>query len=373
MCHSLLPDSSQAHSRGQEWIGRLLEPKRFTTQSMVDAAFARTNAYSTNPAIADMVGTIIDKKLDKARAPTTLATYQSGWSSNLEICKTYGMAVYPDTESKLIAYAALAHEKKGILAETIRNYLSAIAFAHRMHGLDDPRQNSSLLKLVIDGCRREDRESGRVKKLRLGISGSMLETIVSSLDRSDFRAARWAAWATCSYFGGFRANELVKNDKLGVTCLWNHFNLFQKNSNINYFLLSKRFLKNMQFGPGIDIPICKTGTAACPFHSMNIYRSFFAHQTNLDTCPAFMDLDHKPYTYRQALSDTRFYLNLFGYDGASFGTHSFRIGMATEAGRLELPEWIVKLLGRWNSECYKIYIRTDPALLASFAQKLRGR
>jgi hypothetical protein len=173
----------------------------------------------------------------------------------------------------------------------------------------------------------------------------MLKTVVSSLNLSSFRAARWAAWACISYFGGFCANELVQTANGGVRFLWGHLHI-----GANAF----------------------TGESTCPVLRTKHYRTFFAGKGNLDHLPAFMDLNGKPYTYKQALADSRFYLRQCGYTGNHYGTHSFRIGLASEAGRLALPDWTVQLLGRWNSQCFRIYIQIDPTVLAGYAHQLRG-
>lgn len=341
---------------------------------MVAAAFAQSQANSSLASVRHMVSGAIDRKLNNSRAPGTFSAYTTAWNSYEKICRSVQMAIHPVTEPKLVAYAALAHDS-GLRAETVRNYLCGIAFHHHLLGLEDPRNESSVLKLVISGCRREDKEKGVTKKLRLGISGTMLETIITPLDLSNFRAARWAAYASISYFAGLRANEIVQTRNTGVSCYWKNFNLMKQNPAINYFIMTQYYSKPVQFGPAIDIPIPKIGTKACPFNLILNYRKFFENRPelgDLNKRAAFMNLDGTPYTYRQALADTKHYVSQGGYDKSCTGTHCYRIGMASEAGRQGLPGWIIKLLGRWNSECYQVYIRTDPALLASMARKLKG-
>jgi hypothetical protein len=88
---------------------------------------------------------------------------------------------------------------------------------------------------------------------------------------------------------------------------------------------------------------------------------------------AFTDLDGRtPYTYAQALDDTRFFCAGLGIPVDELGTHSFRIGLATEAGRLGLPDHLIKTLGRWESDSFLVYIRMDPFELAYLAARLAG-
>ena len=48
----------------------------------------------------------------------------------------------------------------------------------------------------------------------------------------------------------------------------------------------------------------------------------------------------------------------------SFSSHSFRIGAATVAARMGVPDHLIQAVGRWNSDAYKLYIRTPVEALA---------
>ena len=68
------------------------------------------------------------------------------------------------------------------------------------------------------------------------------------------------------------------------------------------------------------------------------------------------------FTYEDGSYLTRRRLNTllklaFSTFNQPISSHSFRIGAATTAASANIPSWLIKQLGRWNSNCYQIYIR----------------
>ena len=53
-------------------------------------------------------------------------------------------------------------------------------------------------------------------------------------------------------------------------------------------------------------------------------------------------------------------LQLAGYDPHSYASHSFQIGAATTAAATGLP---ARLMGRWSSDSYQIYIQCPASTL----------
>lgn len=57
-------------------------------------------------------------------------------------------------------------------------------------------------------------------------------------------------------------------------------------------------------------------------------------------------------------------LQAAGYASADYSGHSFRAGGATDLWTARCPPEIIKRAGRWKSDCFYIYIRTDPEQIA---------
>ena len=63
-------------------------------------------------------------------------------------------------------------------------------------------------------------------------------------------------------------------------------------------------------------------------------------------------------------------LSLLGYDEASYAGHSFRIGAATAAAEQGIEDSVIKMLGRWESSAFQLYVRPSHQSLAAFSQRL---
>ena len=58
-----------------------------------------------------------------------------------------------------------------------------------------------------------------------------------------------------------------------------------------------------------------------------------------------------------------------GREPSLYSGHSLRAGAATIGAELRFENWEIKLLGRWTSDAYMLYIR-NPKLLSTFANRL---
>ena len=57
-------------------------------------------------------------------------------------------------------------------------------------------------------------------------------------------------------------------------------------------------------------------------------------------------------------------LQAAGYDASEYSGHSFRAGGATDLWTAGCAPEVIKRAGRWKSDCFYIYIRTDPQQIA---------
>uniref|UniRef100_A0A1X7UVJ6 Tyr recombinase domain-containing protein n=1 Tax=Amphimedon queenslandica TaxID=400682 RepID=A0A1X7UVJ6_AMPQE len=80
--------------------------------------------------------------------------------------------------------------------------------------------------------------------------------------------------------------------------------------------------------------------------------------------------DGNPLTRDQFVRLLRDALSSRGIDSQQYSGHSFRIGAATAAAQANVPDHLIKVLGRWRSEAYQIYIQTPPTVWAAVSTSL---
>ena len=86
--------------------------------------------------------------------------------------------------------------------------------------------------------------------------------------------------------------------------------------------------------------------------------------------PLFTYVSGELLTREKLIRETRVLIRKGGLDSREFAGHSFRIGAATTAASANLPPWLIKVLGRWSSDCFERYIKTPPSVLAQVPKKL---
>ena len=105
----------------------------------------------------------------------------------------------------------------------------------------------------------------------------------------------------------------------------------------------------------------KTDTTVCPVVAV---LSYLAVRRASDG-PLFIHANGLPLTRDQFVSEVKKALQKAQIDSSLYSGHSFRIGAASAAAAAGVPAYFIKMLGRWESEAYHLYIRTPRESLAA--------
>lgn len=120
---------------------------------------------------------------------------------------------------------------------------------------------------------------------------------------------------------------------------------------------------------GVTLYIGATNTELCPVAAVIEYLLARGSKEG----PLFIWQDGRYLTRQSFVQAIREALSMAGMEAKNYAGHSFHIGAATSAAECGLPESTIKMLGRWQSSAYMLYIKTPQEALASVARVLAAK
>ena len=271
--------------------------------------------------------------------------------------------ILPASEGTLIYFSSYLARK--VKHSTIKLYLAAVRNLHISCGYGDPLLGKLLLKKVLRGILRYQ---GHTRALRQPVTPRVLLAIrpilLAWLGERDFSMI-WAAF-TLAFFCFLRCSEFTYQGvskfrpqfDLSADCVLFHPSLATPRQ-MSVILKSS---KTDVFREGHRLLIACSPSPLCAVSAM---RSYF-----LAACPRgpLFTFQSGRYLTRSAVVHLlRDAARSAGLPSKSLKGHSFRIGAASTAAAAGLPDWLIKVLGRWSSDCYQLYIRTPKNVLMSAA------
>ena len=169
----------------------------------------------------------------------------------------------------------------------------------------------------------------------------------------------WAAF-TLAFFGFLRASEFTCNsssfDPTVHLCL-RDVTFVPNIESPSHMLVFIKQSKTDPFRKGCTLTIARSTTYICSVMAM---RDYLLQCKPAATSPLFTfpNIYGKWLSRASLTKELRSALQGCGLPADHCFTHSFRIGAATTAATAGVPSWLIKVLGRWNSDCYERYIRT---------------
>jgi site-specific recombinase XerD len=132
-----------------------------------------------------------------------------------------------------------------------------------------------------------------------------------------------------------------------------------ENDNSN-FTLNLASSKTDVFREGVKVIITANNSLVCPVHYMRQYRDLRLCAGAKPHDPVFLNSHGSVLTMGYFVRNLKKILQKTGHDSHLYTGHSFRIGAATKATRVGIPDHLIQTLGRWSSDSYLRYIRVDP-------------
>ena len=308
--------------------------------------------------------------LGQALADSTKKSYKSAKRRYHSFCTVHNINPLPVREQSLSRYAAsLANE--GLAHTSIKCYMSAVRHLHIEEGWGDPKLNyMPKLELVMRGIKRVQ---GRKHKPspRQPITPELLRKLREVWLKPSAGGdgiMLWAA-ATLCFFGFLRSGEITVpsdsefDDTAHLTFRDVAIDRLQAPSMLRVRIKAS---KTDPFRVGVDVVVGKVDGPLCPVSALLGYLL----ARGAGPGPLFRFEDGKPLTRMRLVEKVRRALQVAGVLSKPYSGHSFRIGAATTAARVGVEDSTIKMLGRWRSNAYQLYIRMPREQLAAVSRQL---
>lgn len=122
--------------------------------------------------------------------------------------------------------------------------------------------------------------------------------------------------------------------------------------------------KTDPFRKGVNIYMGATGNDLCPVTAIAAYLAVRR------SAPFFQLEGGRPLTREAFVERVRAALTVAGLNASQFAGHSFRSGAATTAAERGIEDSLIKILGRWKSSAYLLYLKIPPERLAGLSSAL---
>lgn len=298
-------------------------------------------------------------------APSTRRTYTSAQHKFIEFSHELGYSnPCPALEKTLCLF--VTHLAKSIQHQSIKVYLSAIRSLHIAEGFPDPINGSHQLQKLIRGIKRT--QGSKATRERLPVTNELLQVIHGSLNFAIADHAMFWAACTLAYFGFLRAAEFTVpnhnsfNPEIHLQVSDIAMDNRTKPSCMKVFIKAS---KTDPFRKGCHVYIGCGSQPLCAVTAMSAYLI----QRGSQHGPLFLLQSGLPLSRERMSSWLRTIFTNANVPG-NYSTHSFRIGAATVAAKNGIPAHLIKALGRWTSDAYLVYTRTDPSDLIKLARVL---
>ncbi|XP_062598608.1 uncharacterized protein LOC134260042 [Saccostrea cucullata] len=339
----------------------------------------RSRAHSLPASFRDVDGLeqAVQDLWDKSLSHSTKQTYSSAFQTFLTFMQMNGVTFLNDglppvNETVLVYFVTHCKSVLKLKHDTIKLYLAGIRFHYIRAGYGDILQGCDQLQYVLRGIKRSQMN---VHNKRLPITVDILQQLLHVLDKgffSPFVDLMLKCMFSCAYFGFLRCGE--------ITCKGTNSSEFVQigdvvmQSDKNAFVLRLKSSKTDPFSRGVDITIYENEHLK-PVHIMMSYLEIRKSLPFLVSSPLFVDSEFNltPILREKFVQLLRQLLLRLGYPVNNFAGHSFRIGAATAAAAAGVEDHVIKELGRWSSNCYIRYIRTNSQVIREAQEKMSGR
>ena len=240
----------------------------------------------------------------------------------------------------------------GMHITTIRVYMSAIAFAHKIRGLPDPTSTFLFQKFMI-GMKKSVPSRAKLHPVTLPMLRELIG-LVQHLSTSPFTKLLIKTLMSVMYHGCFRISEIASSKFSNHAIQRNdlHFDVKPPRVEPEKISLTLRSFKHSGEQQTIEL-MPSDEKRLCP---VRLIWQFL--QIRLE-CPYFFcDETGKPVTRTFLMQWLRLLVSKSSFSQKRISTHSFRVGRTTDLVLQGASDAYIRHVGRWSSNAYLKYVRS---------------
>jgi len=337
--------------------------------------------------------------LQRARKENTRKAYKAGLNSLTRYGQSQRVSVSAPVRPIVLVEWITHLADKGLVWNTIENYLAGVAAMHRDNNMADPTKNPAVA-LTFKGIVR-DQGGHSATHPRFAVTKERFDKwdTWSRADLTSHRRRLVRAMGHLAYYGLMRNSELLADSARAYHPRIRDVTLMHEDGSttpLSHLVGSRTTPVHLAHGETRE----RVGSITCPrrHQIVDAFRRAAAviihlGQSKTDTkqrgvdvvvdkgarhaladliirhpslstlsadSPLLSDTEGtKPMTRRDTVPELRDQLIQAGVHVPSELGLSFRAGGATRLGDMGIPDHLIKVRGRWTSDCYQRYIRTD--------------
>jgi hypothetical protein len=302
--------------------------------------------------------------ITQAISDSTRAVYTSAVNSFSLFAKEHKFisSALPISESDAclyISWCVTRTSKKPISFASTRNYLFGISSYHSELGYNNWLNDKPLLHKCLKGIKRS--MAGGKRPPRQPITTDLLAKIRTQLNpESDYASALYWAAATTAVYGLLRLGEVTTN-----ILMISNLTLYDEANTVipltsgglhrtSYYTIRLASSKTDPYRKGVVIHIGNQVAVSAMVHYLSVHPLM---QCPHVSTPLFVQSKAgDPLSRSTVIDSTRLLLRSLNIDSSQYFGHSFRRGGATSLHRAGVPDSIIQTVGRWASDCYKLYV-----------------
>ena len=304
----------------------------------------------------------IQSLLSWTLAPSTTRNYTAAYNRYQKFCSVHNLQAAPIHEHNLMLFISSISTTS---ISNIKSHLAAIKHHMILYGYHQVIPPLPRLYMLTRAIKRTNRHNTRPNRNPITISKLnqlkhylSTNTLLNIFDQTML----WAAFLT-AFFGFLRSSEYVSPTTTyfdpETTLLLSDVQFINQRTHIHI-----KASKTDPFRHGCTIRLSPTNSHICPTTAITSYINM--HPTN--TGPLFTYSDGTYLTRRRLNTILRTVFRTHNH----ISSHSFRIGAATTAAAAGYPQWLIQQLGRWNSDCFRTYIRIPNTTIDRVSTSLTG-